>query len=952
MRKIKITLFVILLSLFAVSAYAGIIYNGNEYTETMMPYSQSGTTEYRIVVSGNISFYNDSRMTTFEINGVDMLSTSTLPTAEDGKKYFIHFKGKNRNASISFSGTNDWTEPIDTTSISIPYTENGAGEYYFSTTDDLSKVNSSNMDELLINDVDYTNQTSTLMPARINGSYFIYYKATSALAEANFDLIDTTNISLPFSQTGEGRYYYSTSDDLYAVNSSNIDTLLINNIDYANQSSTSMPAPINGKYYIYYFAFSSNATLSLTLEPGTPVDTIDINVPYTKTGVGQFYFVTSDNLYSINSSNMDTIMINDVDYTNQTSSTMPPRLEGSYYIYYSSSSATSEMSLEPEPFDTVTITSLPFSNNGIAELYFGTTLDIGSITSTNMDGVEINGVDYTNQTSTEMPVKVNGYYYIYYKSSNETSSMLLEEIEEDPLSETINWNGNDYTKTMMPYSNSGSTENWIVISGSISSYNDSKMKTFEINGVDMLSSSTLPSPEDGKKYFIHFKGRNNNPSISFDGTNDWSEPVDTTAISIPYTESGACEYYFSTTDDLSKVNSSNMDELLINDIDYTNQTSTLMPARINGSYFIYYKATSALAEANFDLIDTTEISLPFSKTGKGRYYFSSVDDLYAVTSSNLDELLINNIDYTNQNSTNMPAKINGQYYIYYLATSASAEMSLTLEPGTAIDTINVNVPFSKAGVGQYYFTTTDDLYSVSSSNMDTIKINDSDYTNQNSSAMPSRVDGKYYIYYASSSANAEMSLELEPLDTVTITSLPFLKNGISELYFATSLDIGSISSVNMDIVEINGVDFTNQTSVTMPVKINGYYYIYYKSSNEIGSMVIEEVEVEPYPDMVSWNGNDYSRVDMPYSISGGSAQYIYVYGSISSFSSSRVTNLTINGSDYTNQSSTTPPASIDGKYFIYYNPKNRNSSFQINGTSGEITYVLNIKVFLQSAFSQ
>jgi len=94
MRKIKNIPVLILLSLFAVSAYAGILYNGNEYTETMMPYSQSGTTEYRIVVSGTISSYNDSRMTTFEINGVNMLSSSTLPATEDGMKYFIHFKVK------------------------------------------------------------------------------------------------------------------------------------------------------------------------------------------------------------------------------------------------------------------------------------------------------------------------------------------------------------------------------------------------------------------------------------------------------------------------------------------------------------------------------------------------------------------------------------------------------------------------------------------------------------------------------------------------------------------------------------------------------------------------------------------------------------------------------------------------------------------------------------------
>jgi hypothetical protein len=515
----------------------------------------------------------------------------------------------------------------------------------------------------------------------------------------------------------------------------------------------------------------------------------------------------------------------------------------------------------------------------------------------------------------------------------------------------ILYNGNEYTEIIMPYSYNGSTEYRIVVSGSISSYNESKMKTFEINGVDMLSSSTLPLAEDGKKYFIHFIGRNKNASISFDGMNDWSEPIDTTAISIPYTESGTGEYYFSTTDDLANVSSSNMDELLINDVDYTNQASTLMPNRINGGYYIYYKTTSTLAEANFDLIDTTDISLPFSKTGKGRYYYSTLDDLYAVNSSNMDTLLINNIDYANQSSTSMPAPINGKYYIYYFAFSSNATLSLTLEPGTPVDTINVNVPYTKSGVGQFYFVTSDDLYSVNSSNMDTIMINDVDYTNQTSSSMPACIGGKYYVYYSSSSASAEMSLEPEPLDTVEISSLPFLKNGISELYFATTLDIGSISSSNMDVIEINGIDYTNQISSTIPLKINGYYYIYYKSSNEMASMVLEEVEVDLYPETVSWNGNDYSRVDLPYSVTGGSEQYIYIYGSITDFSSTRVNNLLINGSDYTNQSSTTMPPSIESKYFIYYDPKNKNSYFEINGISEELVYILNIKIKLEGALT-
>ena len=64
MANKKINLLIVIFLMIGISLFGGIIYNGNEYTETMMPYSYNGSTEYRIVVSGSISSYNESRMKT------------------------------------------------------------------------------------------------------------------------------------------------------------------------------------------------------------------------------------------------------------------------------------------------------------------------------------------------------------------------------------------------------------------------------------------------------------------------------------------------------------------------------------------------------------------------------------------------------------------------------------------------------------------------------------------------------------------------------------------------------------------------------------------------------------------------------------------------------------------------------------------------------------------------
>jgi len=58
-------------------------------------------------------------------------------------------------------------------------------------------------------------------------------------------------------------------------------------------------------------------------------------------------------------------------------------------------------------------------------------------------------------------------------------------------------------------------------------------------------------------------------------------------------------------------------------------------------------------------------------------------------------------------------------------------------------------------------------------------------------------------------------------------SVPFSHDGEGAFCFVTSDDIAYVNSWNMDIVEINGVDYTNAWSNSMPEKINGTYAIYY-----------------------------------------------------------------------------------------------------------------------------
>jgi hypothetical protein len=702
--------------------FSAIIYDGKEYTETMMPYSYKGQEETYIVVSGTVTSYSGDRLSIFEINGVNMNSASELPDPLDGKKYFIHFKGQNKKATININGSNDWSEEVR---------------------------------------------------------------------------IDTLQIGLPFTKTGPDTVFFKTTQEIASLASAYMESLAINGTDYTNQKVNDIPVPGDGIYYIYYQSVSAFAEMTLegvTAPPPTDVDTSYVSVPFTQSGAGEYVFAVNDQM--------------------------------------------------------------------------------GTLSSENVDSLTINNVEYTNQTVTQFPAKIDEYYYIYYKASNSFAELNItapEEPEPEPeIPEYINYKGNDYEVVMMNYTQDGSGTAYFVVSGTIDVIDANKhVSSLIINNQNYTGQ--LPEPVDGKKYFIAYTGGNKNANLAVSGTNDWTSVIDTVSIDLPYTVSGAGEYYYVTDDALDSVSSSGIDELRINDVNVKNMNTSTIPEAINGQYYIYYKATSSLAAASFYLPEP--------------------------------------VDY---------------------------------------DTLAVDVPYSYSGSGRYYFSTGEELYSVSSSDMDTLLINEVDYTNVSTTDLPPSIGGTYYIYYSASLATASMILEPEPLDTVNI-SLPFSRTGVGEIVYTTNEEIESVSSSNVEILTINGEDYRNRNSSDMPEKINNTYYIYYKASDPTAVLTIQKATENP--EVINWNGNDYTFIGMPWTYKGSSVTRVYTYGKITSFGTNNfITSLEINGQSYAvNQVHTDSPASIDQKYFITITPKNQKGEFEINGETKKIIYTLNIKVLLEGA---
>ncbi len=524
MQKIFGKIAVVFIGFFLLPAavlFAGIMYDGDEYTERDMDFSIDGKGEYYYVVSGTVSSVNSWSAKTITINGEDYTNTwsSTMPEPVDEKKYFIYYKGNSPHAHFEIAGENDWSspDPNDTTAITLPFSKTGAGRFTFSTEDKIASVVSSDMDTLLINEVDYTNQTSTSMPAKIGGNYYIYYSASLESAELALEKgVDTTAVTMPYEYDGPGEFYLKTNGTITSIGSNNTESVTINGENYTNSWSSTMPDRIDGYYYIYYRASVDWAHLEIDGDntPFAEADTINITMPYRYDGTGKHYFATSGTISEILSSSTDSVSINGVDYTNISSSAMPPRIDGWYYVYYNASKTWAYLELEGDTIpvvenDTIKIDVMPFEYTGQGKHYFWTDGTITSIQSNGTDSVFINGMDITNIYTENVPDRINGRYYIHYNSSNTYAALTVE------------------------------------------------------------------------------------------GDTTSVAPPDTTEITLPFTHTGPDERYFAISDNVAFMNSWGMDVLTVNNEDFTNATNvteSMLPPRVNGYYYVYYRSNKSWAE--------------------------------------------------------------------------------------------------------------------------------------------------------------------------------------------------------------------------------------------------------------------------------------------------------------------------------------------------------------------
>lgn len=164
---------------------------------------------------------------------------------------------------------------------------------------------------------------------------------------------------------------------------------------------------------------------------------VEISIPYTYNGPGQFCWVTTTEMDHVNSWNLNELRINGIDYTNKWSDDLPEAINGEWIIYYDGSYSWSHFEIpqaksantlaEAKNMDEISVEIYPNPFSLSFNLVISKTAEISSIEIIDKLGKSLEVISKSEvQPVMELGNDLsNGVYYVILRSTNNVQTFIM-----------------------------------------------------------------------------------------------------------------------------------------------------------------------------------------------------------------------------------------------------------------------------------------------------------------------------------------------------------------------------------------------------------------------------------------------------------------------------------------------------------------------------------------------
>lgn len=431
--------------------------------------------------------------------------------------------------------------------------------------------------------------------------------------------------------------------------------------------------------------------------PGVCSNAVAITLPRVQNGVGEFCWVTSGNITSVNSWSMQSVEINGVELGNRFSNVLPPRIDGKYYIRYIAGQSFSHLeiagtagtanipatgiTLTPATGSvlsggalalTATVAPANASNKGVtwtssnpaaatvnsSGAVTGVAAGTAIITATTLDGgftatttVTVLGSNIPATGVTLAPATFNVGIGV-------TVALTATVSPANATNKAVTWTSSSPAVAMVSASGvvTGVSSGTATITVRTASGGFTATSVAVVGGMGAAVTGVTVSPATTR---VLLPG----PSVTLTAT---VTPANAANKTVTWSSSNPAAVAVSATGVLTAISGG----------------SAVITATTQSGGFTASSTVTVVRVPPFPnaCSNPAPSTLPFVRNGVGDFCFVTSGNISFVNSWNMQSVVINGVDFTNKWSNSMPARINGTYEIRYVATVAWAHLEVNGTP--------------------------------------------------------------------------------------------------------------------------------------------------------------------------------------------------------------------------------------------------------------------------------